>query len=76
VPPLNLNGASEYETALDNNLQALIAGQKTVEEAMADAATEWNEITDRLGREKQVEVIAGQVAAYSTVVDTPTIQTG
>jgi len=28
----------------------------------------------RDGREKQVEVIAGQVAAFSTVVDTPTIQ--
>lgn len=76
VPPLNLNGASEYETALDNNLQAVIAGQKTAEQAMADAAAEWDVITDRLGREKQVEVIASQVAAYSTVEDTPTIQAG
>jgi multiple sugar transport system substrate-binding protein len=76
VPPLNLNGASEYETALDNNVQAVIAGTKTAEQAMKDAADEWNKITDRLGREKQVAVIASQVAAYSTVVDTPTIVTG
>ncbi len=73
VPPLNLNGASEYETALDTNVQAVIAGQKTAEQAMADCETEWEEITDRLGREKQIEAIAAQVAAYSTVVDTPTI---
>ena len=74
VPPLNLNGASEYETALDNNLQAVLTGKKTAEQAMADAAAEWNDITDRLGREKQIEAIKAQVAAHSTVVDTPTIQ--
>lgn len=76
VPPLNLNGASEYETALDNNVQAVIAGKKTAEQAMADCETEWEEITDRLGRDKQIEAIAAQSAAYSTVVDTPTIQMG
>ena len=76
VPPLNLNGASEYETALDNNVQAVISGTKTAEQAMKDASDEWNKITDRLGREKQVAVIASQVAAYSTVVDTPKIVTG
>lgn len=74
VPPLNLNGASEYETALDNNVQAVIAGKKTAEQAMADCEGEWNKITDRLGREKQVAVIAAQVAAYSTVVDEPKIK--
>ncbi len=42
---------------------------------MKDAADEWNKITDRLGREKQVAVIQSQVAAYSTVVDTPKIVT-
>jgi multiple sugar transport system substrate-binding protein len=73
VPPLNLNGASEYETALDTNVQAVIAGQKTAEQAMADCETEWEKITDRLGRDKQIAAIAAQVAAYSTVVDTPTI---
>jgi multiple sugar transport system substrate-binding protein len=76
VPPLNLNGASEYETALDNNVQAVIAGQKTAEQAMADCEKEWETITDRLGRDKQIAVMAAQVAAYSTVTDTPKIQTG
>jgi uncharacterized protein YhaN len=76
VPPLNLNGASEYETALDNNVQAVIAGQKTAEQAMADCEKEWETITDRLGRDKQIAVIAAQVAAYSTVTDTPKIKMG
>ncbi len=76
VPPLNLNGASEYETALDNAVQAVIAGKKTAEQAMADCAAEWETITDRLGREKQIAAIAAQVAAYATVVDTPTIEKG
>jgi len=76
VPPLNLNGASEYETALDNNLQAVISGKKTAEQAMQDAAAEWEKITDRLGRDKQIAAIAAQVSAYSTVTDTPTIQQG
>ena len=64
VPPLNLNGASEYETALDNNVQAVIAGQKTAEQAMADAMRSGKTITDRLGRDKQIEAIAAQVAAF------------
>jgi multiple sugar transport system substrate-binding protein len=76
VPPLNLNGASEYETALDNNVQAVISGKKTAEQAMADCEKEWETITDRLGRDKQVAAIAAQVAAYSTVVDTPKIKMG
>jgi len=74
VPPLNLNGASEYETALDTNCHAVIAGQKTAEKAMEDCAAEWEKITDRLGRERQIEVIKAQVSAFSTVKDTPTIQ--
>jgi len=73
VPPLNLNGASEYETALDTNLLAVAAGQKTAEHAMADCAEEWEKITDRLGREKQIEAIAAQLSAWPTVVDEPTI---
>jgi multiple sugar transport system substrate-binding protein len=74
VPPLNLNGASEYETSLDTNVQAVIAGKKTSEQAMADCEAEWEKITDRIGREKQVAAIAAQMAAFSTVVDEPKIK--
>ena len=41
---------------------------------MKDAATEWNKITDRLGRDKQVAAVSAQMAAYSTVVDTAKIK--
>jgi multiple sugar transport system substrate-binding protein len=73
VPPFNLNGASEYEQALDDNVQAVIAGQKTAEQAMEDAEAQWEEITDRIGRDKQIAAIAAQLAAWPTVTDTPTI---
>jgi multiple sugar transport system substrate-binding protein len=73
VPPFNLNGASEYEQALDDNVQAVIAGQKTAEQAMEDAEAQWEEITDRIGRDKQIAAIDAQLAAWPTVTDTPTI---
>ena len=73
VPPLNINGASEYETALDTNLQAVAAGDKTAEQAMADCEAEWETITDRLGRDKQIEAIAAERSSWPTVVDEPTI---
>ena len=40
APPILMNGTGEYETALDENLQAVLAGTKTAEQAMADAAAE------------------------------------
>lgn len=73
-PPAGLlNGGPEYEQALDNELQAALTGQKTAEQAMADAATAWNEITDRLGREGQVEALKAQLDAWPSLIETPTI---
>jgi multiple sugar transport system substrate-binding protein len=73
-PPAGLlNGGPEYEQALDNELQAALTGQKTAEKAMEDAAKAWDEITDRLGRETQVEGMQGQLSAWPTLVEKPTI---
>ena len=73
VPPIAMNGAGEYETALDNELQAVMAGTKTAQQAMTDAAAEWEKITDRLGRDIQIETLQGLEAGYPTITDTPTI---
>ncbi len=73
VPPIAMNGAGEYETALDNELQAVMAGTKTAQQAMSDAAAEWEKITDRLGRDIQIETLQGLEAGYPTITDTPTI---
>lgn len=71
VPPININGASEYENALDENLQAAMTGQKTAEQAMEDTAAQWEKITDRLGRDRQIEQIKAQLESWPTVLDTP-----
>jgi multiple sugar transport system substrate-binding protein len=73
VPPINLNGTNEYINSLDTNLQAVMIGQKSAEQAMQDAAAEWEEITDRLGRDKQVAALQAQASAYPTIVDEPTM---
>jgi multiple sugar transport system substrate-binding protein len=71
VPPINLNGTNEYVNALETNLQAVMTNQKTAEQK--DAAAEWEKITDRLGRDKQIAALQAQVKAYPTVIDEPTI---
>ncbi len=74
VPPININGTNEYVAALDTQLQAVMTGQATPEEAMKKAAAEWEQITDRLGRDKQIAALKAQAGAWPTVVDTPTQQ--
>lgn len=51
---LGIPGAREYAEALDNALTAAYAGTDP-KAALDEAAAKWNEITDRLGRENQME---------------------
>jgi multiple sugar transport system substrate-binding protein len=73
APPIIIPGVFEYRTALDTALQQALAGQKSAKQAMRDCAEEWNKITDRKGRDKQIEAIKATRAAWPTVVDRPTI---
>ncbi len=50
---LQIPGSNQYLNALDEQISAAIAGEKTAQEAMDAAAARWEEITDRLGREEQ-----------------------
>jgi len=72
-PPIIIPGVTEYRTALDTALQQALSGQKTPAQAMKDCAAEWNKITDRRGRDKQIKAIRASRAAWPNVVDTPTI---
>ncbi len=74
VPPITLNGANEYVNALDENLQAALAGSKTSEQAMEDTAKEWEKITDRLGRDKQIVAMKALADSYPTKLDEVTIK--
>jgi multiple sugar transport system substrate-binding protein len=49
---LRIEGAPEYWDIMDKNLSAAMAGQKTAQQALDDTATAWEQITDRLGRDK------------------------
>ncbi|MFT4038799.1 MAG: extracellular solute-binding protein [Thermomicrobiales bacterium] len=54
-PDLQVANAFEYYTSLTNQLKEAVTGSKSVEDAMNQVATEWNEITDRMGRDLQIE---------------------
>jgi multiple sugar transport system substrate-binding protein len=53
VPDLQIPGSDEYLKAADAEISAAITGGKSVEQALADAAAEWNEITERRDPEEQ-----------------------
>jgi multiple sugar transport system substrate-binding protein len=67
VPDLMLKGAGEYSLALDKNLVDSFVGAKSPEQAMKDTAGEWEKITDRLGREEQIEAWRFLKTFYPTV---------
>jgi multiple sugar transport system substrate-binding protein len=54
-PDLQIPGASEYLDVLDLELTEALAGNKSPQEALDAAAAEWDEITERLGRDAQTE---------------------
>ena len=49
---LRIQGTPEYWDIMDKNLSAAMAGEKTPQQALDDTAKAWEEITNRLGREK------------------------
>jgi multiple sugar transport system substrate-binding protein len=53
VPDLQIPGSDQYIKAADAEISAAIAGSKTVQQAMDDAAAAWEKITDQRGRDDQ-----------------------
>lgn len=49
---LRIEGAPEYWDIMDKNLSAAMSGEKSAQQALDDTAASWEEITDRLGRDK------------------------
>jgi multiple sugar transport system substrate-binding protein len=52
---INIPGAGEYYQALDDYTHMAVLGKLEPKEALDLAAAQWEEITDRLGREKQIQ---------------------
>lgn len=55
-PDLRIPGAFEYLDALDAGVTSALAGQQTPQEALDQVAEQWDQITDRLGREEQLRL--------------------
>jgi multiple sugar transport system substrate-binding protein len=52
---ITIPGAAEYYQALDKLIHKAVLGKLQPQEALDLAAARWEEITDRLGREKQIQ---------------------
>lgn len=63
-PEIFIPGAAQYEDALDLHVNKALAGQETPKQALDAVAKEWNAITDRLGRQKQVQLWQQALQSY------------
>jgi multiple sugar transport system substrate-binding protein len=54
VLDLRITGSAEYLQTLDVEIARAIAGEVSPQEALDNVAAQWNDITDRLGRDAQL----------------------
>jgi multiple sugar transport system substrate-binding protein len=54
LPYLRIPGTFEYWDILDKNLSSTMSGSKTAQQALDDTAAAWEQVTDRIGRDKQL----------------------
>ena len=52
---LRIPGTFEYWDILDKNLSASMSGGKSAKQALDDTAASWEQVTDRIGRDKQIK---------------------
>jgi multiple sugar transport system substrate-binding protein len=55
APMILIQGAVEYNDALDQNVQEALLGKLAPEEALKNAAAAWEKITNQIGRRQQLE---------------------
>lgn len=53
--PLRIPGRRRYLAALDEAVQRAVRGDQAPDEALAEAAETWRQITDQLGLQRQRE---------------------
>jgi multiple sugar transport system substrate-binding protein len=68
VPSINFAGQAALDNALDENLQAALAGKITAEQAMVETEKAWKKIIAKRP-EEIVKAIRAQRAAWPTVID-------
>ncbi|MCA9884991.1 MAG: extracellular solute-binding protein [Anaerolineae bacterium] len=55
VLDLRIRGSAEYLSILDTEIARALVGEITAQEALDNVAAQWNDVTDRLGRDVQLE---------------------
>ncbi len=63
-PEIFIPGAAQYEDALDLHVNKALAGQETAQQALDATATEWEATTDKLGRDKQINLWKAALGTY------------
>ncbi len=63
-PEIYIPVAAQYEDALDLAVNKVLAGQASPKEALAQAADQWNQITGRLDRKRQVKLWQSALETY------------
>jgi len=66
-PEIFIPGAAQYEDSLDLHVNKALSGQETPKAALDAVAKEWDEITNKLGREKQIELWGKALVTYKAL---------
>jgi multiple sugar transport system substrate-binding protein len=61
LPNLRIPGTFQYVDALDEHLQEAITGQASPKEALDRTASDWNDITEQLGKDQQLQYFRDDV---------------
>ncbi len=63
VMDLRIRGSAEYMSILDVEISRALADEISSQEALDNVAAQWEEITDRLGRDSQLEQYKASIGA-------------
>jgi multiple sugar transport system substrate-binding protein len=63
-PEIFIPGAAQYTDALDLHVNKALAGEESPEDALNAVAAEWDEITDKLGRDSQIAIWQQALESY------------
>jgi multiple sugar transport system substrate-binding protein len=66
-PEIFIPGAAQYEDALDLHVNKALAGEETAQQALDATAKEWDAITDKLGRDKQIQFWQQALQSYKAL---------
>jgi multiple sugar transport system substrate-binding protein len=66
-PEIFIPGAAQYADSLDLHVNKALTGQESPQDALNAVAKEWDEITDNLGRDKQIELWGKALVTYKAL---------